>query len=346
MSVLPHPPFLTVLDRVFDLAQQSNLSKQNSIVKGILLSIEEQIVKRGDALPSVNSLSQKLGFARQTVVSAYKELKDRGIIISRNRKGYFVASESTEQVMSVALVLYSFHSFQEGFYNTFRSSLGDGIKVDVFFHHNNLDVLEDSIMKISGQYGFYVVAPIDDPKMANILGSLPSSSVLIIDRPPPSGNSLPFISQLFEEPTYNILEGLLSDVKKYTGIKLFYRSESDFPKGIARGVQRFAKANKVALEILSSYLPGSVEKGYLYVTISDTDLWGLLEDCIEQKYVLGEDIGVLSHNDSTIKKMICGGISTISTDFDQMAQRAADYVLSRCELHAFEPTVLIDRQSF
>ena len=315
------------------------------MVKGTILCIDEGLVKRGDALPSVNVLSQHLGFARQTIVSAYKELKERGIVTSKNRKGYFVASESTSQVMSVALVLYAFHPFQEGFYNTFRSSLGDTIQVDAFFHHNNLDVLEDTITKISGHYGYYVIASMDHPRMGSILNSLPMGRVLAIDRPPPAEHKGPFISQQFEEPTLRILTNLRERISKYTGIVLFYRAESDFPKGIAIGVKQFAKANRIKLEIQSSYISDSLQKGKLYITISDTDLWSLLEDCIDQNLEVGKDIGVISHNDSKIKKLVCGGISTISADFNQMAQHAANYVLSRGELQAYEPTVLIDRQS-
>jgi DNA-binding LacI/PurR family transcriptional regulator len=44
--------------------------------------------------------------------------------------------------------------------------------------------------------------------------------------------------------------------------------------------------------------------------------------------VLKEDIGIISYNETPLKKFILNGITTISADFDFMGKKAAELVLS------------------
>ena len=106
-----------------------------------------------------------IGYARKTIVKAYEELKSRGLVESKNFKGYFIASEKTNQVLRVALVLYAFHSFQEMFYDAFRNNLDPNIELDIFFHHHNTEMLETILSRIEGKYGFYVVVPIQNNRI-------------------------------------------------------------------------------------------------------------------------------------------------------------------------------------
>ncbi|MEM6769946.1 MAG: GntR family transcriptional regulator, partial [Bacteroidota bacterium] len=324
------------------------LSKHEQIVNGVLVSIEDQVVERGQMLPSINQLSAELGFARKTIDRAYGELKDRGLVESRNRRGFFVSTEAVEQTVRVALVLYEFRPFQEMFYNVFRQSVGENVQVDTFFHHNNLAVFEDIVAKIAGRYGLYVVAPIISEKTPGILDQLIHNRLLLIDRFVSTNRQTAHVIQEFETTTYNLLTGLLDRIRKYAKVYLFFREDpaSAYPAEILRACQRFARKHGITLTVRNHYEPGTLQKNVLYLTIGDTDLWTLLEDCIERNWTLGEDIGILSHNESRIKKIVHGGISTWSTDFGRMAERAASFVLEREPLKLTIPTQFIDRNSF
>jgi hypothetical protein len=46
-----------------------------------------------------------------------------------------------------------------------------------------------------------------------------------------------------------------------------------------------------------------------------------------------------------VKEIICNGITTYSTDFRIMAEKAADFVRTRKKVQEVIPTVLIRRQS-
>jgi DNA-binding LacI/PurR family transcriptional regulator len=48
---------------------------------------------------------------------------------------------------------------------------------------------------------------------------------------------------------------------------------------------------------------------------------------VESDLKSGEDIGIISYNETAIKKIILNGITTISTDFAEMGKMAAKLIL-------------------
>ncbi len=337
-----------VIDKVRTFSSIANLSKHEQVVKGVITAIEDQVVERGQILPSINKMSNELGFARKTIDKAYRELKDRGLVESRNRKGFFVSTESTDQTVRVALVLYEFRPFQEKFYNVFRGSLGANVQVDTFFHHNDLSTFEDIVVKVTGHYGLYVVAPIVHQSVPTILEPLNDSRLLLIDRFVKMTKQQAFVVQEFEHSTREIFEGMVKRLERYDRLELFFRTDAAaaYPPEILLALRSVCQRFNLRLVVKEQYESGSLEKGVLYLTIGDNDLWSLLEDCIDRGYTLGEEVGVLSHNESRIKKIVHGGVSTWSTDFSQMAKLAAHFVLNRESAKITLPTKFIDRNSF
>ena len=332
--------------RIQELEGLPNLSKHESLVNGILDSINEKVLVKGDILPSVNRMVNELGYARKTIVKAYDELKERGIVESRNRLGYFIASEIIEQKLKVALLLYAFHTFQEIFYNTFRKSLGEHVQLDVFFHHNNPVVYQDIIDTIRTKYGMCVVAPIQhDNTSKEILKSIPASKLLLIDRNCSLGYGYSSITQRFEQPFYDTLLSLKDTIKNYKSGILIFKEGADYPEGIKRAFLRFCEDHQMEGKLLDEYVEGELEKGAVYFTIGDTELWNLLKDCKKEGMELGKDIGILSQNDSPVKEIIQGGISTFSTNFQVMAEESAKFVLERKPVQKVIPSVLIRRKS-
>jgi len=335
----------TVFEKVQELEQVVGFSKHEQLVQGVLNAIDERIVNRGSLLPSVNKMVEETGFARKTIVKAYTELKHRGLIESKNRLGYFVVNEATEQVMKVALLIYAFHPFQEIFYNSFRSTLGENIQVDVFFHHSNMEVFETILGNISGRYGMYVVAPIPDPKTKDILEKLPRNKLLLVDRYEELKGAFSHITQEFENSTYETLKTLEDRIKTFNEIILVFTPNIDYPIGVLKAFKRFLKDTKINGQVLDHYLPGTVEKGKLYLTIGDSDLWAILKDAIEQDFEIGKDLGLLSTNNSPVKEIVCGGITTFSTDFEEMGRKSAEFILNQTPIKEIIPTVLIRRTS-
>ncbi len=334
---------MSVIQKIQELEEVASMSKHEQLVRGIENAIDDKMLVHGSMLPSVNVMVRELGFARKTIVKAYSELKDRGIIESKNRLGYFVTNSATGQTIKVALLLYAFHTFQEVFYNTFRKAVGDKVQIDVFFHHNNFEVYENTLNNIIDKYGICVVAPI--PKSKNLLRKIPPNKLLIVDRLEDMGEEYSYIAQRFHEPTYQALMTLKDKILSFNEFSIFFKQNVDYPKGILSAFKQFGKENNIRTSIESKYETGMVKAGSVYFTVGDTDLWELLKDCRKKGLELGKDVGILSHNDSPVKEIICGGITTVSTNFEIMGQKAAEYVISREKVREVIPSNLLRRVS-
>lgn len=332
-------------EKIIELKDESIRSKHEQLVNGIINAINAKILKKGDKLPSINNMVSEVGFARKTIVRAYEDLKNRGIVESKNFKGYYISSVNTKSKLKVALLLFAFQSFHEDFYNTFRKSLGKKYQIDIFFHHNNKDVFKNILDTINGKYGMYVVAPIPNKESSILLSKFPSEKTLIVDRYIDMPSEYSYISQEFELSTYHRLEELYTGIKKYEKIILFYRDDSDYPVGIRKGFNKFIKDYDVNGVIQKTHKRGNVKKNTLYFFISDTNLWQVLKDCKYADYKIGEDVGIITHNDNDFKEIIFDGITTISADFKKMAEDAATFVKYRTTIHRIIPSQIKRRNS-
>jgi DNA-binding LacI/PurR family transcriptional regulator len=54
-----------------------------------------------------------------------------------------------------------------------------------------------------------------------------------------------------------------------------------------------------------------------------------LNKVIQKKLVIGKDVGIISYNETPLKKFILNGITTISTDFEMMGRMAAELIINR-----------------
>ncbi len=321
------------------------ITKQERIVGGILNCIEDGRFALGDPLPSVNELSRQLGYARETIVKSYKELKERGIIKSKQGVGYFVASNNPDLRQSVAMVLYGFQTFQQDFYNTFRKSLGKDYQIDIFFHHNNFKIYESIIDSILASYGMYVIAPIQNQSSENLLSRFNPERLIIVDRYQYVDKKVSKVTQEFEQSLLNVFEELQDKIQQYDEIILYYREGSDYPKGILEATQKYCAEENIKLSVREEFEESDLASGILFFTIGDSDLWTILKTAKIKGLKIGKDIGILSHNDSPVKEIIEGGITTFSTDFNLMAKHAAKFISNKKYINKIIPSKLIIRKS-
>jgi len=334
-----------LLQKIYDLQDINSLSKHEQIVHGIIGAIDAGILKVGDKLPSINQMVAEVGYARKTFVKAYTELKERGLVESKNLKGYYIISQETNVTLKVALILFAFHSFQEDFYNTFRKELGKRYHIDIFFHHNNLSLFTTILDNISRKYGMYVIAPIQEKEVSSMLKQISPDRLLLVDRYLKMPKEYSYVSQEFEKVTYQKLVELIPRIKKYDKFILFYKENSDFPPEILYAFNRFIKDYNINGKVVKSYDPDTLRKNTAYFFISDNQLWCVLKDARKMEYRIGSDIGILAHDDNIVKEIAFGGITTISTDFTEMAKKSALFVKEGNPTQQIVPTYLRQRNS-
>ena len=75
------------------------------------------------------------------------------------------------------------------------------------------------------------------------------------------------------------------------------------------------------------------------------DEFAISAENLVKKFKLRDDFGILSYNDTPMKKFISEGITVISTDFKLMGQKAAEFALDNSKLDFMVPTELTIRES-
>jgi len=81
-------------DRLFRLDPAATGSLQSQIRRMVASAIAERHLMPGDPVPSSRELSEILGVARNTVVLAYQQLVDEGLLVSHERSGCFVSPDA------------------------------------------------------------------------------------------------------------------------------------------------------------------------------------------------------------------------------------------------------------
>lgn len=336
---------MLLIDKIKSLSSVNTFSKHEQLVHGIIESIDSNVIEVGDQLPSINQMVDELGFARKTIVKAYEELKDRGLVESKKLKGYFIISQETKVTLKIALLLFAFQRFQEDFYNAFREKLGKSFQIDVFFHHNNKAILETILNNIQGKYGMYVVAPIQEKSIQSLLEHIDPKKLLIIDRYLPMPKRYSYISQEFEQATYQNLIVLLPRIRKFKEAILIFEEDQANSNGVLDAFRRFISDHNINGTVVDKYESGNVKKDIFYFCLNDPDLWGLVRDCRDNGFIIGQDIGILSLDDHLAKELVNGGITTISCDFKAMGRKAASHIKNQKTTREIVPLLLIKRNS-
>lgn len=77
----------------------------------------------------------------------------------------------------------------------------------------------------------------------------------------------------------------------------------------------------------------------------EDDLVELIGKIKKQKLEIGKDTGIISYNETPLKKIILNGITTVSTNFKEMGRMAAKLILNNTTEHIQVPFDLTLRNS-
>ncbi|MBN1987125.1 MAG: GntR family transcriptional regulator [Prolixibacteraceae bacterium] len=325
----------------FSVDENSSILKFQQLVDFIVNSISRKELKQGEMLPSVNQIMKESQLSRDTVFKAYAELKRRGIVDSVPNRGYFV----TKKITRVFLFLDTFKAYKEVLYGSFLKHLPKNISVDLHFHHYNIGVFEKIINESLGKYSKYIVMNFDSPKVAEVIKKIPREQLLIIDWKINSSSYHSAVYQNFGEPVYTCLEKNLEHISKYKEFTFFYPPFTYHPKTAIEYFQKFCTDYKIKHNVIFDEEKFKINKGGLYFLVSDRTLAHFLDQCAEKGFEPGLQAGVISYNETPMKKYVKNGISVISTNFELMGQKAAEFVTTGKHIQFEVPTTLTLRSS-
>lgn len=316
--------------------------------KQIIQIIEDEIndgkLKKGDKLPSINTIKTKNKLSRDTVLMALNDLKNRGIVKSIVGKGYYVTSENIEIQQKVFLLFDELNSFKEDLYNSFLENLNPNIQVDIFFHHFNETIFKKLIEENSGDYSTYIIMPANFKNTNQTIQLLPKENVYILDQIHKDLEEYSSIYQNFEKAIYTNLNKVSDAIKKYKKLNLIALNQKQ-PKSLIQGFIKFCEEKEIPYEIVENTSEKPLTKGDLFIIPDDKSLLRIIKKMKNQNLVLGQEIGVISYNDTLLKEIVEGGITTISTDFNEMGKRLAQMISNKEQLKIENLHKLIIRNS-
>jgi len=329
---------------IISIQNNIGLPKYKQIILSIEKAIEEEKLVKGDRLPSVNKVCLAFSLSRDTVLLGYDELKKRGIIYAIPGKGYYVKSVEITIKQKIFLLFDELNSFKEDIYNSFLKHIGKNVQVDIFFHHFNPQVFQKLINDSNGNYTKYIIMPTNLNNVASYIKNLPVSEVIILDQTNPELKIYPAIYQNHQK---DIVEGLIKGkarLSKYKKLILIFPGFRE-PLGMKIGFEDFCIEHHFQYEIITEFTNKEITLGDLYIIPNDRDLVLVIEDARNKNLKIGVDFGIISYNETPLKKIVASGITTISTHFEIMGKILADMVLKGSKEQIENKSSLIIRNS-
>ena len=319
--------------------------KYKQIISHIENSIESGLLKKGDKLPSINKLKKDHALSRDTILMAFNDLKSRGIIYSILKKGYYILSENIDISIRIFLLFDELNAFKEDLYRSFLKNLNEKTQVDLFFHHFNKKIFEKIINDSLGFYTHYIIMPSFFKNSNSVIKNLPSEKVYILDQMPEDLTKYSSVYQNFDKTIYSNLNKASYLIKKYKKLIMLFDNKPSRAKGLLTGFKRFCIDKNYDFSIIEALEHRGIEKGDLYITIDDENLLKILKKIKKLNFVLAKDVGLISYNDTILKEILEGGITTISTDFKKMGKALAKIIFEKKKVTIENPNDLIVRNS-
>lgn len=333
-----------------EISDFSATPKYQQLADSVINGIQNKKFNKGDLLPSINEISTFLEVSRDTVEKAYKFLKNKGIISSTPGKGYFIAINEVKQGVKIAFLLNKLSEHKKIVYDSFAKEIGECAALDLFVYNSDISYLKSLLPNLTKTYDYYVLFPHfreGSDSAAEIINKLiPTDKLVLLSKfiPDITGN-FPAVFENHESDIYHSLTNALDNLRKYKRLKLVFPDHSDYPKAIIKGFYKFCQENNIEHVLVSNLKREKIELGTCYINLAEKDLVVLIEKIIKKKFVLGGDVGLISYNETALKKFILKGITTISTDFDFMGKAAAQVIKNKSKEHIEVPFHLIIRDS-
>ena len=315
----------------------------------IVASIESGKLKKDDVLPSINELSYILDISRDTAEKAYKYLKGQKIIESVPGKGYYVGKIEIKRKIRIFLLFNKLSAHKKIIYDALVASLGEDVAIDFYIYNNDFVIFKNLILNKHNNYSHYIIIPhfVDGgAKAYEIINTLPKDKLILLDKKV-SGveGEYSAIYENFEKDIFQALNTARPSLEKYHTIKLIFPNKSYFPNEIINGFIKFCQQFAFTHAVVNDLKKESINSGEVFINLMEDDLVTLIERVLTMNLIIGKDIGIISYNETPLKKLLLNGITTISTDFKMMGTMAAEMVKNNVNEHKEVPFYLTLRPS-
>ncbi|MBB5635283.1 DNA-binding transcriptional regulator YhcF (GntR family) [Pedobacter cryoconitis] len=313
--------------------EYSATPKYLQLSDSIVEAIEDGKLNRNDILPSINELSCELEISRDTAEKGYKYLKKQGVILSVPGKGFYINNTEFKKKIKIFLLFNKLSFHKKIIYDAFVAALGEDALIDFYIYNNDFSIFKKLILNKRTEYSHYVIIPhfVEGGEEAyKIINTIPAEKLILLDKKVPgvTGN-YSAVYENFEKDIYRALVQAREQLEKYHTIKLVFPQKSYFPGEIKEGFKRFCQQYAFNYFVVSNVANENIQAGEVYINLMEDDLVVLIEKIFSLDLKIGKDVGVISYNETPLKKILLNGITTISTDFKMMGTLAAEIIKSQ-----------------
>ncbi len=323
--------------------------KYQQLANAIIHAVKMGKIAEQEILPSINELSFEFAISRDTAEKGYKHLKKIGLLGSVPGKGYFIKSALIDQQLKIFLLFNKLSAHKKIIYDAFAGALGELASIDFYVYNNDLALFKKLIQNRKENYTHYVIIPHflkGEESAYEIVNALDKSKLILLDKLLPNvKGEYGAVYENFESDIYEALHQALPQLGKYHTLKIIFPEHTYFPQEIITGFVRFCQEFAFNYHIVHSLANETMERGEVYISLMEDDLVTLIERVLFKHWIVGKDVGVISYNETPLKKIILNGITTISTDFKMMGEKAAQLVLENSTAHIAAPFYLTLRSS-
>jgi len=331
------------------LDDRSATPKYQQLANSIVDAVQSGKIKKDDVLPSINELSFQFEISRDTAEKGYRQLKHLGILGSVPGKGFFIKSTEVNKPLKIFLLFNKLSAHKKIIYDAIVASLGDRAAIDFYIYNNDYSLFKNFLANRKDDYTHFVIIPHfqeGGEHAFEIINEIDKSRLILLDKIVAGvDGKFAAVYENFEKDIYQALEQALPQLSKYQTLKIIFPEYTYFPQEILKGFSRFCDQYAFNPKVVHDVSIEPISKGEVFINLMENDLVVLIERILATPLKVGEDVGVISYNETPLKKIILDGITTISTDFQFMGEKTAELILNRSAEHVEIPFYLTLRAS-
>jgi len=311
---------------------ESEVPKYKQVVDLFISDIEAGIFKHGQRIPSINETSEELFLSRDTVEKAYVYMKKKGIVLAVRGKGYYINQVNVSKKLKICLIFNKLSNYKRSIYYSFVKEMGPKASVDVFIYNYDPDEFEAIVDNNLNNYDYFVILPHvrnENANISKVIKKIPREKVLIVDRFLDELKDYPVVYQEYDKDIQSALSCGLDLLQKYNRLNLVFPQAEYYPPYIVRGFRIFCQIHGFDCTIIDRMEDAEINQGEAYIIVSDDDLYAFIRQIKKKNWTLGKDCGVVAYNENQVKEILCDGITTISTNHEEIGQLAAQMILTK-----------------
>lgn len=319
-----------------------DLNSQVPVYKQLIKSVEDLVstgeYNEGTFLPSMNELSNELGISKETVKKAYSILREKGIIDSAHGKGFYVTSRRDPK-FKILLLFDKISTYKQVLYSSFATRIEAMSEITIRLHNQDIDLFDHFLEDNLDNFDYYIITPHFplEPecqrRVVKTLKKIPNRKLVLLDR---DIEELPgnygAVYQDFENDIVEGLDQASGHLKKFKKLNVMSMRGSMYAPLIEKGITRYCTEHQVKFEIFKNINPKSINTNEAYIILNsqlDQEVIELIKIAKTKGCKIGEDIGIISYNESPINDIILDGLTVFSTDFMQMGDIAATMIVDK-----------------